>query len=724
MKKTRHNIAIQFMALIFLGFGIFGFTNQASAQDPVPTVDFEVGGVGADWDWTTFENVDNPPLEVIDNPDQSGINTSDKVGKFTARADGAPWAGTTGRGDFKFLFDSENRTITIMVWKSVISDVGIKLETESGWAESEIRVANTVVNEWEELTFDFTGRNFPPGGEAFNGISVFPDFNTEGRGQENIIYFDNISFDGFVISEGNGGGGDAPTTAAPTPTVDPANVISVFSDAYTDVEGTNFNPGWGQATQVSFVNIEGSNTMRYSNFNYQGTEFAAPVNAAGMDFINIDMWTPDATAVNFTVISPGPQEKLFPLEITQGEWVTYSIPLSYFDNVDLSDIIQLKFDGGNAEQTLYLDNIFFYTDTSVPGEPVPTVDFEVDGVGADWAWTTFENADNPPLEVIDNPDQSGINTSDKVGKFTARADGAPWAGTTGRGDFTFLFNEDNRTITIMVWKSVLSDVGIKLETASGWAEPEIRVANTVVNEWEELTFDFTGRNLPPEGESFNGISVFPDFNTEGRGQENIIYFDNIAFEGFEITGENGGGNGDGPQAAAPTPTVDPAKVISVFSDAYDDHDGTNFNPGWGQATQVSIIDIDGSSTLKYANFNYQGTEFATAINASAMTTINIDMWTADATSVNFTIISPGPQEKLFPLEITPGEWVTYEIPLEYFDNVDLSDIFQLKFDGGNGTPTIYLDNIFFYDASVNVENGKNHPNAFRLAQNYPNPHYS
>ncbi|TVQ09115.1 MAG: glycosyl hydrolase family 16, partial [Balneolaceae bacterium] len=158
------------------------------AQNNVPAIDFEVDGNGADWDWVTFENIDNPALEFIDNPDASGINESARVAKFTARADGQPWAGTTGRDGTTFLFDEANRTITIMVWKSVISNVGIKLETASGWSQGEILVANTKVNEWEEIVLDFTGREYPPNGEMFNGISVFPDF--QNRDQENVIYFD------------------------------------------------------------------------------------------------------------------------------------------------------------------------------------------------------------------------------------------------------------------------------------------------------------------------------------------------------------------------------------------------------------------------------------------------------------------------------------------------------------------------------------------------------
>jgi hypothetical protein len=308
-----------------------------------------------------------------------------------------------------------------------------------------------------------------------------------------------------------------------------------------------------------------------------------------------------------------------------------------------------------------------------------------------------------------------------------RADGNRWAGTEGTPESTFLFDAETRTITIMVWKSEISDVGIKLETASNWAQPEIKVSNTKVNEWEELVFDFSGREFPPDGESFNGISVFPDFKDEGvdREEDVIVYFDNITFDGFVTTeDDNGNGNGDDqvPAVAAPAPSHDADKVISIFSDAYTDVEGTNFNPGWGQSTQAQIIDIEENATLRYANFSFQGTELAPAIDASSMTHIHLAMWTADAETVNFTVISPGPEEKLYGLDVTHGEWVSYTIPLDHFDNVDLSNIFQLKFDGGNGSQTLYLDNIYFFDETpTSITEMDDRPTAFTLSQNYPNP---
>ena len=101
-----------------------------------------------------------------------------------------------------------------------------------------------------------------------------------------------------------------------------------------------------------------------------------------------------------------------------------------------------------------------------------------------------------------------------------------------------------------------------------------------------------------------------------------------------------------PATSAPTPpTRSAAKVISFFSDAYTNVSGINFNPNWGQSTAVSTIQVGTDNILKYANLNYQGTEFASQ-NALTMNKLHVDVWSSDATSFQITPISTGPKEKL------------------------------------------------------------------------------
>ncbi|QNK77366.1 hypothetical protein H7F37_14875 [Winogradskyella sp. PAMC22761] len=162
------------------------------------------------------------------------------------------------------------------------------------------------------------------------------------------IYVDNIYF--YEISS-------EPTTAAPTPTIDEANVISVFSDAYTNVAGSELNPNWGQNTVVTEESIAGNNILKYTDLNYQGLQLGSTQDVSGMTYLHLDYYTVNSSALNAYLISDGPVEAAKALAAPTSGWVTLDIPLADFSPVDLANIIQLKFDGNGD---VYLDNIYFY----------------------------------------------------------------------------------------------------------------------------------------------------------------------------------------------------------------------------------------------------------------------------------------------------------------------------------------------------------------------------
>ena len=152
----------------------------------------------------------------------------------------------------------------------------------------------------------------------------------------------------------------APNTTAPTPSEN--STISVYSDAYTDISTRNLNPNWGQGTIFSEETIAGGNVIKLKSLNYQGIEmdpsYTVSQDVTGLTTLHVDYWTDDSTALNIYLISTGPAEIAYPVSITTGSWQSLDIPLSTFSGtVDLSDIIQMKFDGNG---TVYLDNIYFF----------------------------------------------------------------------------------------------------------------------------------------------------------------------------------------------------------------------------------------------------------------------------------------------------------------------------------------------------------------------------
>lgn len=168
------------------------------------------------------------------------------------------------------------------------------------------------------------------------------------------VYIDNVY---FYQAGGGGGTPTEPTVAAPAPTFNSANVISVFSDAYSNVAGTDLNPNWGQATVVSQAPVGGNNTLIYTGLNYQGIQLGSNQNVSAMTHLHLDFWTANSTALNVFLISPGPVETPFALTVPTSGWSSVDIPLTAFSPVDLTNIIQFKFEGNGK---IYLDNLFFH----------------------------------------------------------------------------------------------------------------------------------------------------------------------------------------------------------------------------------------------------------------------------------------------------------------------------------------------------------------------------
>lgn len=354
------------------------------------------------------------------------------------------------------------------------------------------------------------------------------------------------------------------------------------------------------------------------------------------------------------------------------------------------------------------------------------INFETGGQGAAWTWTVFENATNPAVVVMDNPFSTGINTSTKVAKFTALQAGAPYAGvesnkTADLGQF--VFNETNRTVKIMVYKTVISDVGIKFANAAGWSQGEKKVANTRVNEWEELTFDFSTFINPPAPEApLSQIIIFPDFAT--RTQDNIIYFDNITFS-------PAGGTISQPATAAPTPTRAASDVKSLFSGAYPNVTVDTWRTSWSAAT-LEDITIEGNATKKYSLLDFVGIETVTSqLNITSMTHLHLDVWSADFTLLGVKLVDwgangiyDGGDDKEHQVNIaTPakGQWVSLDIPLSDFTGLTTKEHLSQYILVGQptGATTIYIDNFYFYsDIPLRVNDYTETKNRVQF---YPNP---
>ncbi len=447
-------------------------------------------------------------LDYVDNPNPGTVNSSSKVLKIEEDAGIEPWAGFFFNLNEKIVFPAGQEAISIDVHSAAPGqNVLLKIEDSSNSDNfKEATVTTTATGAWEKLVYNFSAED----SNKYDRIVIITAINIT-NSAETTYYIDNIAFSTPVAVEEV----SSPTAAPTAPSLDAADVMSVFSDSYTDVAGTDFNPNWGQSTQVSTEDLGGNSVLKYASLNYQGTAFASALDVSGYTSIHLDYWTSDSTALNFFLISSGEgKEKAKALDVSSlGEWKSVDIALTDFsDVVDLADVIQFKVDGNG---TVFFDNIYFHGETPVASSPAA-----------------------------------------------------------------------------------------------------------------------------------------------------------------------------GPEA----PTAAAEDVLSIFSDSYTDVEGTNFNPDWGQSTQVTTEVLADNSVLKYTNLNYQGTEF-TAQDVSAYSSIHIDYWSADQTTVDFFLISNEPTTEVKKtIAITPGEWNSIDIPLSEFSPVELNKVFQFKIVGAG---TIFFDNFYF-----------------------------
>ncbi|MEN9816196.1 MAG: hypothetical protein RLZ32_76, partial [Gemmatimonadota bacterium] len=209
-------------------------------------------------------------------------------------------------------------------------------------------------------------------------LSAFSGMTTRGAvaqmvlsGDLSTVYVDNVYFYRVATAQ-------EPTVAAPTPTYPAADVLSLFSNAYTNVPVDTWSAGWDQA-DVTDVAVAGNATKKYTNLVFAGIEFTAPrINATAMTHYRMDLWTPNATAapaafrvklVDFGANGAfgGGDDVEHELTFTAtstpalatGSWVTLDIPLTQFAGlVTRGNLAQLIISGSLT--TVFVDNVLLH----------------------------------------------------------------------------------------------------------------------------------------------------------------------------------------------------------------------------------------------------------------------------------------------------------------------------------------------------------------------------
>ena len=597
MKSLSIYLALFFSPLLVL--------NLHAQGNPGP-IDFEDGGLGAAWTWAVFENVDNPALEIVDNPDTSGANASATVAKFMARQAGAPHAGTNTPDAATFTLDESNSVVKIMVFKSVVSDVGIKFE-QGAASTGELKVANTLVDQWEELTFDFSSKIGEPSSSDITGLVLFPDFNDE-RSSDNVAYFDNLTFSAQEV---------VPPATMPVGFEDGGSLFS-FSDFEGGVASAVDNPGPGGINDSAKV----GQMQKFAGASYAGSTLIldGEVDFSAGSVFTMKLWSSREVPVTFKLEglnvqriathtgSSSWEELSFDFDGSTGEGVE-AITL-IFDNGNVGDA-----DGAPGDWTFFFDGIDLGEAVVVIPPATMPVGFE-DG-GSLFSFSDFEGG---VASAVDNPGPGGINDSAKVGQMQKFA-GANYAGSTlildGEVDFSA-----GSVFTMKVWSSREVPVTFKLEGLNVQ-----RIAtHSGSSSWEELSFDFGGST---SGAGVEAITLIFDNGTvgdAGGAAGDWTFF----FDGIDL------GEGDG--------TVLLATLPVGFEDADVPYTFANFEGGVG-----SVVDNPGPAGIndsprvarmqKFAGASYGGSTLGLdgVLDFSFGSVLTMKVWSAREVPVTFKL---------------------------------------------------------------------------------------
>ena len=342
------------------------------------------------------------------------------------------------------------------------------------------------------------------------------------------------------------------------------------------------------------------------------------------------------------------------------------------------------------------------TDSGIPFVGTSKVTFEADdSTGAvlrsGWGGATSSVEESPP---------EGGNG--KAGKIVV-ADQAQYHGAT----FLVLTNAEicsatNPNLSIRVHTPAAgTSVELKLEQdGDDTKNTELR-KNTTVAGWETINFnclktsDHAAVTAPyVEATVYNKVSILFDMPNKSAGTK-TYYFDDVSYTPTAAATYVAPPPSSDPATAPAAPTKAAADVKSLYSDAYTDLAGTDWNPGWGQSTVVSEVTIGSNKIRKYATMNYQGVALAADTDVSAFTHLHIDIYnTGSATPVKIYVISTtGATHDTQFFTATPSAtgWNSFDIPMTTYSSVDKTKVSQLKFDvQPNNGGTVYYDNLYFW----------------------------
>lgn len=600
-------------------------------------------------------------ITSVDNPDKTGINTSDKVGRY--KDTGSEWHAMVI--DWGGALPLKDRNIVkFKLWAPKAGRLLVKLEAGTS-PQKEVFLDVTELNKWVEYTVNMTSE------AAANHTKLVFFFNAGVLpGADDVYYIDDIALD-------------------PAPT----------SFVYEDFEGgakLNWNPIEGSFVVVP--NPPGGDTLKLNGSTQVGaytkkagagyslflTELAQPLDLSIYNVFKIQVKAAVASSFLLKLEGPGVAVEEVKNIAVKDQWVEYTFNFSKSAGVKTFNKIILFFDPGvDASSDTYLfDNLIAVTAGACAGveKDVNVLDdFECQRNAA-YGQPGFDD-----ITAVDNPDKFGANLSAKVGRYKDvggeyHALVIDWGGSIPL--------KDRNQLKVKVWAPVAGNLLLKLEGGTSGAE-EKPIAITQLNKWVEYTADFSSQ------ENANHTKIVIFFNA-GKlpGANDIYYVDDIslvapekssALEDFE-GGAKMGWESLGAEA-----------VFGKFNGAIANPDKTiNTSATVGSYTKGSSK-LGGLKALLPQGFTL-----------SALPQVNLQVWApAGAKSLTLRLVSAsqGTKEINRPIDAT-GKWVELNFNFSNFKDVADFEQVEVVFDADlASTATWYFDNLTQTVSTVNLCEG-------------------
>ena len=290
-----------------------------------------------------------------------------------------------------------------------------------------------------------------------------------------------------------------PLSSAPTPpNRNDVDVVSIFSDVYTD-ETLNELPTTWSSTNFEEANIDSDNIWKLTSLDFLGivTNYDAGIDLSEMEKMHIDYWVPEGTTnelfVKIVNTVDGGEDIESLGATTGGSWQSIELDITAFDGGDLANkekITQILIDSDGETPVAYIDNFYFYresTTSSFDDGLLTNGDFE--GGSAPWIVGVDDASPAPVVTVGNNTYYSvdvtaagnvyDVNVSQKVeiiGGNTYTLTFDAWSNTNrsidaGIGLSADPWSNDKETIQISPTRTTFA---LTL-SASGFGAPNARV---------------------------------------------------------------------------------------------------------------------------------------------------------------------------------------------------------------------------------------------------------